>query len=200
MAVPWRHHQRTSELGIIFVTMRPMGTSCPSRRGGRTTTSTATWTMSCTTATSTPLSTTTWSGRRGSRSPTSSLSPLECPQWEFTQGALGRDFPPFPPLCTSFVESHYSTLFLKVILFHRKTGGPTRWWGKCRPAAPAVSGVTVSWSFDLNCQQMCRLWISNKHLHSKPCNIQTLGNPSRQNISPQGLFVRKAAASPTEGT
>lgn len=107
MSVPWLHHQRTSGLKIVIVTKRPMGTSCPSRRGGRTMTSMATWTMPCTTATLTPLSTTTWSGRLGVCNSTSSHQPSGS-----SGGHCGKGFLPFSsasaPLSLSHWKSDYS--------------------------------------------------------------------------------------------
>lgn len=88
MSIPWVHHPWTRELRIVIDMMRPMGTSYPSKRGGRTMTSMVMWTMPCTTATLTLLSATTWSGRLGVWAPCPHVSPLS---WEFRRGIMGRD-------------------------------------------------------------------------------------------------------------
>lgn len=64
--IPSLRHQPTREPRTIIGSWKPMGTSCPSRPGGRTMTGMATWTILCTTASSTLSSAATWQGRHAS--------------------------------------------------------------------------------------------------------------------------------------
>lgn len=147
MPVPWLHHQRTRQLRPTIGTTKPVGTSCPSRRGGRTMTSMATWTMTCTATTSTPLSTSTSSGRLSSAAPAPLFGSLTCPRLGVHVGNSGKKFPQFSSASASLLLSH-----VNIRLLQRRTAELTCEWETCCPVAPVVSGVHMSWSFALNCK------------------------------------------------
>lgn len=170
--LPWLQHQRTSELRIAIGTRRPMGTLAhPDEMAGQW----PVWPLQstlCTDSYSAPLSTSTWSGRCGPASPI--LTP---PFWHVLVGAsAGHSGRRCPIFLSVFAGMAPLLSQLEVRLFWR-TAGPLGWVrGNCCPAAPVVTGVCLSWSFALNCQQMCRLWISlsnytTSHVISKPWNL-----------------------------
>lgn len=108
--------------------------------------------------------------------------------WEFMQGMMGRDSFHFLLLGHLFVEPTESQVTQQG---NRRTD---MWVRKCHPAAPAVSGVRISWSFALNWWQMCRLWISNEHLHKKPHLFKL-----EQTTSALGPFCEKSSCFPQTG-
>lgn len=136
--IPSLRHQPTREPRTTIGSWKPMGTSCPSRPGGRTMTGMAMWTILCTTASSTLSSAATWPGRHACH-----FALAGCP-------CLGLGVER-SSMYTSVVEQpgYWAP--------QRRTEGWTRGQEVCCVASPGVSGVHISWSFALSCQQMCLL-------------------------------------------
>lgn len=177
--IPYLRHQPARELRLTTGSWRPMGTSCPSRPGGRTMTSMATWTMLCTTATSTLSSTTTWSGRHEAH-----FALAVCP-------------------CLGFGVEHFFAVYLfggdAWILASSKENRRLDMWVRnvllCLSRGLRCSHILVFWS---NLSANVFIWSSNKHLHNKAHDVQMLGNLSRYEHQPSRPFAREAAASPTD--
>lgn len=66
------------------------------------------------------------------------------------------------------------------------------------PCPSRVSGVHVSWSFALTCQQMCLFEAQINTYITNHMMFRCWATWADININPQGLFVREAAASPLE--
>lgn len=160
MAVPWLQHQRTSERGSpsapggLWVLL-----AHPDEMAGQW----PVWprTTSSTTATSTRLSTRAYPDRCGLCIPHP-----QCPLLACLCGACRQPGRRCPFSSSVFAGMAPLLSQLEVRLFWRTAGPLGEWGGNCCPAAPVVTGVCLSWSFALNCQQMCRLWISIKQLHN----------------------------------